>query len=482
MLNHSEILLTSVKPKAHSLNRPAADKPLRILVLGNFSGHRQKTTGRKNDYRLIEKIDIDNFAYILAKIKPELHLSLDEELSNVSISFEDIDNFHPDVLLSKIDIFAQFSRIREKLSTPTTFKEAAKDLQKMLNNSNLEKHSENTDLAINTETDDDTLKRLFGESSAAKPAEKSEEPVLRYIRNLISDYIVEDITPFQDVYINAVDDAISALMRKILHHPDFQALEAAWRSVYMLISSIETDETLSVHLLDVDKQQLNQDLAIAASDLSVTGLFNHLVSQATGTYGEDPWSLIIGNFSFDNTDNDIALLTALGGIASFAGGPFIAAADPILIGCQQLTKQVNYRDWLEMDQASMLRWQALRKSAVAPWIGLLLPRIIMRLPYGLETDEIDSFQFEELTANEQHESLLWGNAAFYSAVLIAKTFMQQGWNMQLGEYMEITDLPAYIQRVDDVTKLQPCAEVCMNDQTVGKILERGIMPFISHRN
>ena len=63
-------------------------------------------------------------------------------------------------------------------------------------------------------------------------------------------------------------------------------------------------------------------------------------------YGEEPWSLIVGNLTFDGSDNDIALLTALGGIASFAGGPFIAAADPELIGCQALTNQPDYQDYL----------------------------------------------------------------------------------------------------------------------------------------
>ena len=106
----------------------------------------------------------------------------------------------------------------------------------------------------------------------------------------------------------------------------------------------------------------------------------------------------------------------------------------------------------------------------------------MRLPYGLETDPVDSFQFEEQTSNEEHNSLLWGNSAFYCALLIARTFIQQGWKMQLGEYMEITDLPAYVQRFDDVAKLKSCAEICINDHTMEKILEQGIMPFISHRN
>ena len=482
MLNYAEILLTSVKPKVHVPTRLGPDKPMRILVLGDFSGHRQKTTGSQKDYRLIEKIDIDNFADIFAKIKPELHLNLDEGLSNIIMSFEDIDDFHPDALFAKIDIFAQFFSLRKKLKAPVTFKEAAQDLQKILNISRLEQHPENTDLPLNDERDDETLKRLLGESSSAKQAENSEDVVLRYIKNLISDHIVDDVAPFQDVYIKAVDDAISALMRKIMHHPDFQALEAAWRSVYMLVSSLETDETLSLSLLDVDKRRLSQDLVLSGHDLSATDLFYRLVSQGVNCYGEDPWSMIIGNFTFGGSDGDIALLTALGGIASFAGGPFIAAAEPELLACQTSANLSDYQDWGEVDKTTLLRWKALRKSDVAPWIGLLLPRILMRLPYAQDTDPVDSFQFEELTSNGEHESLLWGNSAFYCALLIARTFMQQGWNMQLGKYMEITDLPAYVQRGGDEAKLKPCAEICINDHTMEKILEQGIMPFISHRN
>ena len=112
MLNYTEILLASAKPKPQSLNQPPPDKPMRLLVLGDFSCDRLRTTDRENGDQLIEKIDIDNFAYILAKIKPELYLTLDKGLSNIIICFTDIDDFHPDVLFSKLDIFARFSRMR----------------------------------------------------------------------------------------------------------------------------------------------------------------------------------------------------------------------------------------------------------------------------------------------------------------------------------------------------------------------------------
>ncbi|MGZ8952658.1 MAG: type VI secretion system contractile sheath domain-containing protein [Methylobacter sp.] len=191
---------------------------------------------------------------------------------------------------------------------------------------------------------------------------------------------------------------------------------------------------------------------------------------------------MVGNYTFNASAEDVTLLAALGLLASHVGGPFLAAVDPNVLGCRSLVDTPDFHDWLGMEQEAAQRWQALRHSYSAPWLGLALPRLLMRLPYGSDTEAVKEFKFEEMTAAQEHEDFLWDNPAFYCALLIARSFSEQGWSMQLGDYLEIDDLPAYIIEQYGQSVLQPCAEVWLNDKAMEKILNQGIMPFISHRS
>lgn len=119
---------------------------------------------------------------------------------------------------------------------------------------------------------------------------------------------------------------------------------------------------------------------------------------------------------------------------------------------------------------------------MATWLGLALPRLLMRLPYGRETEELECFDFEEMTPAQGHEAFLWGNPAFYCALLLARSFSASGWAMQPGDELQIEDLPAYTFQENGESRLQPCAEVCLSENTMVKILDQGLMPFISHRS
>ncbi|MDD5461278.1 MAG: type VI secretion system contractile sheath large subunit [Methylococcales bacterium] len=272
-----------------------------------------------------------------------------------------------------------------------------------------------------------------------------------------------------------MDDALSAKMRKLLHHPDFQALEACWRSLQMLVTGLIA---LSLHILDITKEQLLAELSEAGENLTESGLYRQLVG---ASFGSEPWSLLIGNYRFGGSAEDAALLAACGILAPHVGCPFIAEADPDLLGCRSLAESPH--DLEELAPEAKKRWHALRQSPIASWIGLALPRILLRLPYGRDTDPAECFDFKEMPlAQEPHQAFLWGNSAFYCALLIGRSFSEWGWSMQLGDNLQIDDLPAYILKQHGESLLQPCAEVCLSDRAMEKVLNQGIMPFISHRS
>jgi type VI secretion system protein ImpC len=258
--------------------------------------------------------------------------------------------------------------------------------------------------------------------------------------------------------VAAVDEAASHHLRGLLHAPAFQRLEAAWRAAHRLVSSVE--EETSVFLLDVSRPELLADLAGGPDG---SGLHRRLADQ------EAPWSMLVLDETFGASIEDVALLSALGAVAAQVGAPLVAGADPRL-------------DWSALDEDAAARWQALRESPHASAIGLALPRWLLRLPYGPKTDPIDAFAFDELAPGRAHEDYLWGNPAFACALLAAAAFREKGAEMQLGDVVELDDLPAHTYREDGEAHLQPGAEVFMPERVRDALLGRGLMPFVSARD
>lgn len=454
---------------------------MRILVLGDFSGrcsHREALPSAIEG-RSIHRIDIDNFDDVMARIGPRLRLQLDAE---VDLTFRRTEDFHPDVLFQNLELFRGLARIKERLNDAATFPQAADELRSLML-VDAENQISDAGQATN-ENDQTTFERLLGGTGSEHdklPEARAKSIVENTLEHIVARYIVPDAPPFRDIYLNAVDEALSAKMREILQHPDFQALEAAWKSLWALAANLETGENISLHVLDVSKDELFGAVSATGENLSRSGLYRLLVEHNTGGFGGEPWSVVVGNFTFGSSPQDVALLAACGLLAARAGGPFIAAADAGLLGCAALP-DAEPHDGPGMDPAAAKLWSAFRQSPAAPWIGLALPRILLRLPYGRETDPLESFGFEEVEPPFAHEAFLWGNPAFYCALLLGRSYLENGASMQPGDHLQIDDLPAYIFKQDGNAKLLPCAEVCLSDRAIEKILALGIMPFLSHRS
>ncbi len=249
-----------------------------------------------------------------------------------------------------------------------------------------------------------------------------------------------------------------------------------------MISRLEIGQQLSVHVLDVSKPELAADLESAGSDLQSSGLYKSLVDKTVGTPGADPWSLVVGLYSFGTSAEDIRLLAALGAIGAQAGAPFVGAAAAETLGCGSLVQTPDPMDWGGRDAEANERWQTLRHSPVAPWLGLVLPRLLLRLPYGAEYDELDTFEFEELLDMHDHESFLWGNPAVACGLLIGTAFVQRGWTMEPGDELDVDDLPACVYKEDGEAKLLPCSEVGLTERAAEQILAQGVMPLMSYKN
>lgn len=453
---------------------------MRILLMGNFSGG-TSTRSSTLASRKIYSVDVDNFDELISRFSPHLSLQIgDQAGSQIELDFNELDDFHPDALFKRLNLFRNLRELRNKLLSQNTFPQAAALLQGEITTPDTDTYP--TD---NNETDENMFERLLGKKSVQADMQHTagETGAEQLIRAIVQPHIVPSADPLQQMYVDSVDKAISTEMRHLLHNPEFQALEAVWRSLYRLVTSLETSEGLELYLLDVTKQELMVDIKEARNTLHESEIYQVLIDQSIETPGGKPWSAIACDFNFGLSEEELSVLATLGSMAAEVGGPFLASASYEILGCTSLTEVSRLQAWRPLDAEKEERWQTLRMSSEASWIGLVLPRILLRLPYGPNRDEIDSFEFEEIPVSPgDHEHFLWGSSAYACAMLLAIAFMKNGDSMQPGDMLDLEDLPAFVFEVDQEQKLIPCAETWLSEATGDAILNRGIMPFLSYKN
>lgn len=449
---------------AGSPRRPGG--PCKLLLLGDFSGlptaDRGPLAGRRT-----WSVDIDNVESVMQKIAPRLRLQGVES----DIALPSIDHFHPDHLLTHLDMFRALRDLRARLAHPASFAAAAAELRGA--------GPAPTAAAAPPAADDgDLLGRLLGKPAGAPapaPAAAPTDLVDAWVKRLVAPHIVREDTPFQAQYLASVDLTIAEQMRAVLHAPAFQALEAAWRGVFMLVSGLDLDDSLQLQLLDLNREEMLADVVGSGGQLDRTALHQLLVEKWRDAPDGEPWTALVCLHDFGPADADIGLLAALGLIASKAGGPLLAAAQPALLGVS------SFASAAAAAPAAPEGWQALRRSQAAPWLGLLAPRLLMRLPYGRSGERTEAFAFEEFAGTPDHQGFLWGSGALAAALLIGRAFARNGWPLDLEDERDVADLPSFIVEHDGERMQQACAEAYLSEGAWQALLAQGVMPLLSHR-
>jgi type VI secretion system protein ImpC len=456
--------------------RPLPETPFRVLLLGDFSGSGNKTPLPS---RKPVQVDRDNFDEVLAAFHPELQLRLDDE-ERVTVQVSDLDDFHPDRLFERVDMFRKLRDMRARLANPATFADAAAEFG--LGGPAAKPHE-----AAHTATPqaspsalgsllEDMIEQTEARAQTRPPAETD---LQKFVRRVTEPHLISATDPQQSEILGLIDRALSAQMRALLHVSEFQALEAAWRAVFLLVRRIDTDEMLKLYLFDLSEDELAADLN-STPDLRSTFTYQLLAGDAINSFGGEPWAAIVGNYTFAASRADAESLGRLAKIAHAAGALFLAAASPALLGCKSFSATPNARDWTApAESESASAWTALRSLPEANAVGLAIPRFLLRLPYGNETDPIESFFFEEMAAKPEHEDYLWGNPAFVCALLLAQSFSESGSDLRPGQRAEVDRLPAHIYQHEGASELKPCAEALMTVDTADQIMELGLMPLAS---
>ena len=458
--------------------------PMRILLLGNFSGHKEQDFAGSHSTlasRKIYPVDVDNFDELMSKLSPHLSIMLgDQAESQIELEFKVLDDFHPDALFKHLKLFQSLREIRSKLLNKITFIQAEKEFKQTASSPEIPTAS-----AHANEAEEGLFEQLLGKQKDYPDTQgvACKNGTDQFIQAIVSPHIVSASDPQQQAYLDGIDDAISTQMRHILHNPEFQALESLWRSLHQMITGLETGNELELHMLDLSFPELLADVTKSKNSPQDSALYQMLVAQGIDTPGGEPWSAIVGDYKFGLKEEDLRALATLGFIAASAGGPFLASASSAILGCSSISETPRQDAWLPLNAEMEKRWQDFRMTPYASWIGLVLPRILLRLPYGSNTDEIDSFEFEELPVSPaDHGDYLWGSPAYACAMLLAMAFTKNGDAMQPGDMLDLVGLPAFTFKVDQEQQLLACAETYLTEMAGEAILKRGIMPFLSYKN
>ncbi|HEV2501098.1 MAG TPA: type VI secretion system contractile sheath large subunit, partial [Terriglobia bacterium] len=304
--------------------------PFRILILGDFGGRHDRSPGKGNEQislagRRPKLVDRDNFDEVLAKSEAELALP---GISQTPLQFSELDDFHPDRLFERASLFQKLRDLRSKLSNPSTYAEAVRDLgviskkEPHVAESSARRETPDVSWMAHGNLLDDAIGATEIRSGGEAPARKTDD-LAAFIRRAVEPHLASKADPQQAELLGVIDQAAGAQMRALLRLPEFQTIEAAWRAVFFLVRRVETDASIKIFLLDVSKEELAADLASEA-DLSRTLAYKVLVKQAVQTPGGEPWALLVGNYTFGR--QDLGLLTRLAHLARAAGAPFITGA------------------------------------------------------------------------------------------------------------------------------------------------------------
>jgi len=293
-----------------------------------------------------------------------------------------------------------------------------------------------------------------------------------------------------DVAINTriaeIDRLLTEQMNEIMHHPDFQKLEGSWRGLNHLVKNSLTGTMLKIRVLSVSKKDLLKDLE-RALEFYQSALFKKVYEEEYGTFGGAPYGALIGDYEFGNHPQDMALLEKISGVAATAHAPFLSAASPELFGWDEYSQMTEVRDVSKIfDRTEYMKWRSFRESEDSRYVGLTLPRVLGREPYGAATRPIENFNFEEDVTGKDHSKYLWSNAAYALGTRLTEAFSMHGWCVAIRgvEGGGLVDgLPTHTFETDEGEVAMKCpTEVAITDRREKEFADNGFIPLVHCKN
>jgi type VI secretion system protein ImpC len=322
----------------------------------------------------------------------------------------------------------------------------------------------------------------FGEEPASQ--QRGKNLVKEFLAQVLSGEVTvsRDSEAMINQRIAQIDHLVSLQLNEVMHHPAFQKLEGSWRGLKYLLDNSEMTPMLKVRVLNASKKEVLKDLQ-RAPEFDQSALFKKVYEDEYGIFGGEPFGALIGDFEFTKHPEDIELLEKISQVAAAAHAPFLTAAGSELLNLESYTELGQVRDIGRIfDNTEYAKWKGFRESEDSRYVGLCLPHVLMRLPYGKDSKPVEGFNYEENVDGTEHGKYLWGNAAYALGARLTSSFSQFGWcasirGVEGGGLVE--GLPSHTFRTDEGDVALKCpTEIAITDRREKELADAGFIPLV----
>jgi type VI secretion system protein ImpC len=343
-----------------------------------------------------------------------------------------------------------------------------------------------------TVTNASVLDRILGEGRLVRdPSQRAAAiaVVEKFVDRVLSrtDTASRDVVQRINDCIAEIDDRISTQLNEVIHTPDFQRLEASWRGLNYLVMNTETGTRLKIRLLNVSKADLLKDLKTAV-EFDQSALFKKVYEDEYGTFGGNPYSMLVGDYEFGPGAEDVLLASKISSVAAAAHAPFIAGASASMFFMDGFTDMPAPRDLSKIFESSdFAEWRAFRRSEDSRYVALVLPRVLQRLPYGPGPSAIpvEGMSFVEDVDGSDHSKYLWGNAVYKLAQRVTYAFSLYGWTAAIRGVEgggKVEGLPIHTFQTPAGDRVMKCpTETAITDRREKELNDLGFIALVHHK-
>ncbi len=340
---------------------------------------------------------------------------------------------------------------------------------------------------VETEAGGGLLDKILTDGRMARDdyqKERAKDMIGEFVSQVMSGELT--MSKNMDVAINSriaeIDRLVSAQMNEIMHHEDFQKLEGSWRGLHHLIKNSLTGPMLKIKVMSVTKKDMLKDFE-RALEFDQSAMFKKVYEEEYGTFGGAPFGALIGDFEFGNHPQDMALLESISQVAAAAHAPFLSAASAGMFGWDTFSEMTEVRDVAKIfDRTEYMKWRSFRESEDSRYVGLTMPHVLMREPYGAATKPTETFRFEEDVDGKDHKKYLWGNAAYALGTRLTEAFSMYGWCVAIRGVEGgglVQGLPTHTFETDEGEVAMKCpTEVAITDRREKEFADNGFIPLV----
>ncbi|WP_025809799.1 type VI secretion system contractile sheath large subunit [Pseudomonas chlororaphis] len=287
-----------------------------------------------------------------------------------------------------------------------------------------------------------------------------------------------------DQMLTQIDARLSRQVDVFLHNPAYQQLESAWRGLKLLVDRTDFRENTVIDMVHVTKSELLDDFD-SAGDITRSGLYKHVYTAGYGQFGGEPVGCMVSNYTFGPSAPDIKLLGYVASVGAMAHAPFLGAAGPEMLNIDSFQEIANLKEVKDIFEGPRFtKWRGLRDSEDSRYLGLTMPRFLLRQPYDPLENPVRSFDYRE-TIDGNHDNYLWGNTSFLLASRITDSFAKYRWcpniiGPQSGGTVD--DLPVHLYESLGQLQAKIPTEVLVSDRREFELSTEGFIPLTMRKD